>query len=109
MDPGLSAMRGPGMPTSMNPEQPRRAHAAADAHGDDRMLRAAPLTLDQDVAGHARPAHAERMPDGDRAAIYVEFVHRNAEPVAAVEHLGRERLVQFPQVDVVHRFAGALE
>ena len=74
-----------------------------------RVLRAAPLAFDQDMAGHARAAHAERMADRDRAAVHVELVLRNAEPVAAVEHLAGERLVQLPQVDVVHLHAGALQ
>src|SRR5262245_1186674 len=68
--------------SSVNLEQSRRAHAAADAHGDDRVLRAAPLAFDQDVAGHARAAHTERMSDRDRAPVHVEPVLRNAEPVA---------------------------
>src|SRR6185369_7964400 len=92
---------------SVNLEQPRRAHPAADAHGDDRMPGAAPLAFDQDMPRHARAAHAERMADGDRATVHVELLHRDAEPVAAVEHLAGECLVQFPQVDVIHRLAGA--
>src|SRR3954471_8923789 len=34
-------------------EQPRRAHAAADAHGDHAILGAAPPPLQQDMAGQA--------------------------------------------------------
>src|SRR5947209_19140335 len=71
----------------VNLEQPRGAHAAADAHRHDGMLCAAALALDQNMAGHARPAHAERMPNGDRAAVHVQVLLRNAEPVATVEHL----------------------
>src|SRR5882724_10467217 len=93
----------------MNLEQPRRPHAAADAHGDDRVPGAAPLAFDQDMPGHARAAHAERVADRDRAAIDIELVHRNAEAVAAIEHLAGERLVQFPQIDIVHFHAGALQ
>ncbi len=40
------------------------------------------------------------MADRDRAAIDVEPRRVDAEPVAAVDHLHREGLVQFPQVDV---------
>src|SRR5688572_8588667 len=68
-------------------EQSRRAHTAADAHGDDRVLGAAPAALDQDMASHARAAHAERVADRDRAAVHVELVLRDAEPVAAIQHL----------------------
>ena len=53
--------------------------------------------LDQNVAGHARPAHAVGMADGDRAAVDIEALLRNAEPVAAIKRLARERLVQFPR------------
>ena len=49
------------------------------------------------------------MADGDGAAIDIEPLLRNAEPVAAIEHLAGERLVEFPQIDVVHLQAVALE
>src|SRR5438034_6699603 len=71
----------------VNLKQPRRAHAAADAHRDDRMLGAATLAFDQDMPGHARAAHAERVTDRDRAAVDIELVHRNAETIATIEHL----------------------
>src|SRR5438105_13416480 len=83
-------------------EQAGGAHAAADAHGDDRALRLAAAAFDQDMPGHARAAQAVRMPDGDGAAIDIELVRRNAEAVAAVQHLTGERFVELPQVDVVH-------
>ena len=67
------------------------------------LLRAAALALDQRVAGQALAADAVGMADGDRAAVDVEPVHRDAERVGAIEHLHRERLVQLPQVDVVDR------
>src|SRR5580765_5113464 len=68
-------------------EQSRCAHAAADAHRHDAVLRAAPLAFDQQMAGHARAGHAVRMADRDRAARDVELVVRNAELVADVQHL----------------------
>ena len=73
------------------------------------LLGAAPLAFDQRVAGQALAADAVRVADRDRAAVDVEPVHRDAELVAAVEHLHREGLVQLPQVDVVDRQAQALE
>ncbi len=54
------------------------------------------------------PRHAVGMADGDGAAVDVEPVVGNAELVAAVDHLHREGLVQFPQADVLHLQAGAL-
>src|SRR5262249_38234953 len=87
---------------SVDLEEPGGSHAAADAHGDDAALRLAAFAFDQDVAGHARAAHAVGMADRNRAAVDVENLLRNAEAVAAVERLARERLVQLPQIDVIH-------
>src|SRR5207237_4323718 len=88
-------------PPSGDLEQPCRTHAAADAHRADDVFRAASFALDQRVPDHARAGHAIRMADRDRAAIDVELVVRDAEPVAAVKHLHREGLVQLPEIDVV--------
>src|SRR5881296_3502762 len=95
--------------SSANLEQAGRAHAAADAHGADDVTGAAALALDQRVADHARAAHAVRMADGDRAAVDVELLHRDAELVAAVDDLHGERLVQLPEIDLIHSEAEALE
>ena len=54
-------------------------------------------------------AHAVRMADGDRAAVDVEAVVGDAEPIAAVDHLHGERFVQLPEVDVLDLRAGLLE
>src|SRR5262245_20479806 len=61
------------------------------------------------MAGHARSTHTEGMADGNRAAIDVEALLRNAEPIAAIEYLAGESFVEFPQVDVVDLKAEALE
>src|SRR5213594_710439 len=82
-------------------EEARRPHPTADAHGADDIARPASLALDQRVADHPRAAHAVRVPDGDGATVDVEPLHREAEPVAAVDHLDGEGLVQLPEVDVV--------
>src|SRR6202040_3383769 len=82
-------------------EQARCAHAAADAHGHDRALGAAAPSFDQGMAGHARTAHAKGVADGDRSAIDIETFLRDAEPVAAIEHLAGEGFVKLPQIDVV--------
>src|SRR4030095_1494533 len=90
-------------------EQPGGAHAAADAHRDDAPALALPLQLEQQRAGHPGTGHAVRMSDGDRAAVRVQLIHRDAEPVAAVHDLRGEGLVQLDDVDVVDGEAGALE
>src|SRR5258707_11747337 len=82
-------------------EQPRRAHAAADAHGHDRASGAAAPSFDQDMTGHARTAHAERMADRDRSAVDIETFLWDAEPIAAIEHLAGEGFVKLPQIDVI--------
>src|SRR5262249_3189475 len=81
-------------------EQPRRAHAAADAHGDDGAPGAAAPSFDHDMAGHPRSAHAKGMADRDRGAVDIETVLGDAQPVAAVEYLARKCFVEFPQIDI---------
>src|SRR3546814_6301726 len=49
------------------------------------------------------------MADRDRAAVNVEQFVGDAQLVAAIEHLHRERLVQLPQPDIVHLEAEASE
>ncbi len=83
--------------------------AAADAHRHHDVLDAAPLALDQRMAGQARAAHAVGVADRDRAAVDVELVVVDAEPVAAVDHLHGEGLVQLPEADVVDLEAVRLE
>src|SRR6266702_501368 len=77
------------------------AHAAADTHGHDAVLRLAPPPLDQEVAGQPRPGHAVGMADRDRATVDVELVRIDAELVAAIDHLHRIGLVELPEIDVV--------
>src|SRR5262245_54468465 len=60
-------------------EQPRRPHSAADAHRHDHVLRAAALALDERVAGEARARHSVGMAEGDRPAVHVELVVRDAD------------------------------
>src|SRR6266581_4543250 len=72
-------------------EKTRRAHAAAYAHGDDDVFRAAAPAFDERVAGEPRPGHAIGVAEGDRAAVDVQALVRDAEPVAAVNDLHRER------------------
>ena len=71
-------------------------------HGHDAVFRAAPLALDQQMPGHARARHAIGMADGNRAAGYVEPVIGNAEPVAAIQYLHGESLIEFPDADIIH-------
>src|SRR6266540_4801856 len=82
-------------------EEPGGALTAADAHGDHAVARLAAEHLVGEGADHARARHAEGMAYRDRAAIDVELLRIDTEPVAAVDDLRGERLVQLPHVDVV--------
>src|SRR4029450_4058206 len=81
-------------------EQAGRAHAARNAHRDHRILDAPAPGFEQHVPCQARTGHAEGMADGDRAAVDVEQLVRNAKPVTAMDRLRGERFVQLPQADV---------
>src|SRR5579875_3355092 len=84
-------------------EEARGALTTADAHRHDDVFHFAPPSFQQRVHHEARPAHAVRMPDGNRAAVDVEALVRNAELVAAIDRLHGEGLVELPQADVVER------
>src|SRR5439155_1529410 len=68
-----------------------------------------PAQLEQDRPGHARPRHAVGMTDRDRAAVRVELGRVEVEPVAAVDDLRGEGLVQLDDVDVVEPEARELQ
>src|SRR5882672_9130168 len=61
------------------------------------------------MTDEARTCHAIRVAYGNRAAIHVEAIVRDAETLRAVEDLNREGLVEFPQVDVGDGLAGAFQ
>src|ERR1700744_3731616 len=68
-------------------EQPRGAHAAADAHGDDSILGLAAAAFHQRVTGQPRARHAPGMADRNRTAIDVDLLGIDAELVAAIQNL----------------------
>src|SRR5262249_23543386 len=82
-------------------EQAGRAHASADAHRDDGIFRLSAAALDQRVTREPRARHAVRMAHGNGAAIDVDLLRIDAELVAAIKHLHRERLVQLPEIDII--------
>src|SRR4029434_4580749 len=84
-------------------EETSRALAAADAHRHHAVARLALEHLVGDGADHARARHAERMADGDRAAVRVELLGIQTQRVADVHDLRGERLVGHPAVEVVER------
>src|SRR5215467_10970990 len=84
-------------PSEAGTQGSRHLEQAGGAH----VLDAAPLSLDERVPDEARAGHAVGMADGDRPAVDVELVVGDAQPVAAVDHLHRERLVQLPEPNVL--------
>src|SRR5262245_48322630 len=105
--------RAPMAPVCRSPsrhlEKSCSTHAAADAHGYDHVFGAPALSLDEDVAGHARPAHAIGVADRNGAAIDVQLCRVDAELVAAIKNLNRKGLVQLEQIDVVQLKPEAFE
>src|SRR6185369_8683531 len=71
----------PGMTGSKYFEHARLAHAAADAHRHEHTLGAAPFAFDERMAGQALARNAIGMTHGDGAAIDVQAIGGNAEPV----------------------------
>src|SRR5690349_156836 len=90
-------------------EQPRRAHATADAHRDHHVARTEALARDECMTREPLPAHAERMSDGDRATVDVESIVGNTQPIAAIKHLHGKGFVELPETDVLHREPCAFE
>src|SRR5262249_42095230 len=90
-------------------EQAGATLAAADAHRDHTPFGLATMAFLQDVAGQPRTGHAERVADRDRAAVHIVLGRVDAEPVAAIEALAGEGLVQLPDVDSVDLEAMALQ
>src|ERR1700733_1915160 len=80
-----------------------RGHAlpAADAHGLQAEGLVVELEAVEDGGGDPRPGHAERVAHRDGAAVHVQLVDVDAQLPVGRDDLGRERLVDLDQVDVV--------
>src|SRR5258705_13361332 len=83
-------------------KQAGAALTAADAHRYHAPFGLAPAAFLEDMAGQPRAGHAEGMTDRDRAAIDVVLVVIDAELIARIEALAGERLVELPDVDIIH-------
>ena len=89
----------------------RRAHAAADAHGDDAAFGLAAFDLVEELGRQLGARGAQGMAQGDGAAVGVDV----ALPVALLDPdgparrdgLGGEGLVDLEQVDVLRRLRPA--
>src|SRR5439155_378904 len=89
-------------------EEGREALADPDAHRRDAVAAAAALELAQQGPGDARPRCADRMTDGNRAAVRVGAVVGQTKRANARDHLRRESLVQLDRVALLRRNAGPL-
>src|SRR5262245_8725815 len=85
------------------------AHAAADAQRRQALLGIAPLHLVQKCHQHARTRGADRMAEGNGAAVHVDLGGIPAEVLVDGAGLGGERLVGFHQVEIVDLPAALLE
>src|SRR6185437_14836070 len=85
------------------------ALADADAHGDQRVAPAAPMKLADGGEREPCARGAQRMADGDGAAIGIDPVigEVDLEQLEAAEHLARKGLVELDHVDVFEREPGA--
>src|SRR5437764_3859584 len=85
------------------------ALAAADAHALEPIAGAGVLETVEERGHDPRASHAERVTEGDRAAVRVELLPRDAELSGRRHHLRGERLIDLDQVDVVDRQPRASE
>src|SRR5438093_6507914 len=74
--------------------------SARDAERRQAERRAASAHLVREGQDHAGAAHADRVADGDAAAIHVQPVPVELQLTLARDHLGGEGLVDLDQVDV---------
>src|SRR4051812_43231464 len=90
-------------------EDHRVALAATRADGRHTEPAAAPAQLVDERADDARAAGADRMPEGDGAAVHVDLRLVDSQHPHRVQGDRGERLVDLEQVDVVDREARLLE
>ena len=81
----------------------------ADAHRREAVAPAATAKLVQQRGDEPGAAHAERVPDRDRAAVDVHPLLVEAELAHDGEALRRERLVQLDEIELVDGHPGAVE
>src|SRR5262249_11279420 len=85
------------------------AWAAADAGGGDAVAQPRALELAREREREPHAGRAQRMADGDGAAVDVELDLVDAEFARARHHLRAERFVDFEPIDIRKLETGALE
>src|SRR5450755_810643 len=86
---------------SVASQQHRNALTAADAQRDEPELVVAALHLVEDLRRDRGAGGGDRVPERDRAAVRVDLVGVETEPVDDGEGLGGERLVELDHADLV--------
>ncbi len=81
-------------------EYGRNRFAAADAEAGDAVALLADLQLADQGCGKARPARADRVTDGDRAAIDIDFVNSDAKFTTGDQRHGGKSFIDLEQVDI---------
>jgi hypothetical protein len=97
-----ATMRSPRAGSGDRFEQPGRALAAADAHGDDGVTAAAPAQLGERGRGELGAGAAEQVAEREGPAVDAELVVRDLELALHVERLAGKRLVELNQNDFAH-------
>src|SRR6056297_275100 len=85
------------------------AHAAADAEGGEAALCAAALHLEQERVEHPAAGGADRVADGDGAAVHVHLRRIPAHILVDGAGLGGERLVCLDQIEILGLPAGLFQ
>ena len=94
---------------SLDAQDRRRAHAAADAHRDEAKAGLAAGHLVEERGRELRAAAAERMAKRDRAAVDVQPIGIDVQLAEAREHLRGEGLVDLDEVEAGERQAEAIQ
>ena len=81
----------------------RHPQPAADAQRRQAASSIPFLHLVQQRDEDARAGRTNRMSERDGAAVHVQLLERNGQVAENGQHLGRERLVQLHQIEVVQR------
>src|SRR6516162_1920589 len=87
----------------------RHAHAAADAQRRKALPGVAPLHLEQQGVEDTGARGADRMADGDGAAVDVDLLRVPAKTLVDRAGLGGEGLVRLDQVEVLDGPTGLLQ
>src|SRR6516225_3573768 len=101
--PGMTAIRSP--MSQLLPlcpfDRERHTHAAAHAQRREAALRVAAHHLVEQRNDDPRTRAPDWMPERDRAAVDVEFLHRDRQVLQHSEDLRCKRFVQLDQVEIV--------